>query len=901
MIIRIVKVKREIILFSEDYAGREVIADMRILQVNAIEGPNYFHYKPVIRGIVFIPEDKRITTNLIDGFNKRLLNAFPSLLEHSCSRGRQGGFIERINEGTMLGHVLEHVAIEMLNLAGEKVSFGKTTTLNEEAGEYEVVFSYYSREAAIEAIRMACHNINLLLAEEEICLNRDIIRLKEWIQKVKLGPTTENIINQCKLKGIPYQRLGNNALFQLGYGFRQHRIWASMTEKTSCIGADIASDKELTRKILYEAGIPVPEGTVVETEEELNLFLERILYPVVIKPCTGNQGKGVSINIKNKAEAFRAFRIAKGYCARVIIERYIKGDNFRFLIAGKKMIACARRIPPKITGDGKTGVKDLIETENSRPERKEGHIGYLSKIIIDPTMIFYLQRQGLSLNTVLEKGKEILLRENSNLSTGGIAEDVTEDVHPDNAQLAIWAAETVGLDIAGIDFNSEDIRKSYLEKGGAVLEVNASPGLRMHIKPSAGKQRNVGKEIVDILFSEGNGRIPIVTVTGTNGKTTVVRMVSKIMQDNKIRVGMTSSEGVFINGKMLIGGDMTGPLSAKMVLGHPEVQAAVLETARGGILREGLGYDYADVAVITNISEDHLGSYGIENVEEMAKVKSLVAERVHKYGYVVLNADDARVSEFKKDVSSRIIYFSSDYANPKVSRHIALGGTGVLVKDNQIKVCQGFEIYNICRLQNIPITWNGKAKHNVENILSAVGACWALGYSPRQIRGTLIEFGKENIDNPGRLEYYNINGIMIILDYAHNYAGIKEIISTIGKLRKNKSIGCIGMPGDRQNKAIKQYARAAAQGLDYIIIKEDSCLRGRRKGEVAEILKEEIIKTGFNRNNLIKVLDEEKAFMQAIEKAKEGDLVVAFFEKAEPLRKIIMEWEKKTLFEEKMS
>ncbi|ADY54560.1 cyanophycin synthetase [Syntrophobotulus glycolicus DSM 8271] len=862
---------------------------MRIIQVNAIEGPNYFHHKPVIRGIVMIPKEKRKTTDQIDGFNERLLQAIPTLAEHSCSRGRKGGFIERIREGTLLGHVLEHVAIEMLNLAGERVSYGKTTTLDEKKGEYEVVFVYHSRKAAIEALKMACQNLNLILDQKEINLQKEINKLVSLIEESKYGPSTASIVDECVGRGIPVQRLSENGLLQLGYGFRQQKIWASMSGETSCVGVDISCDKGLARQILSDAGIPVPQGKVVETEGELKQYFRELGQAVVIKPCGGNQGKGVSTNIKTEAEALIAFRLAKSYGSGVIVERYVKGLNYRFLIVGNKMVACARRVPPFITGDGTSTIKELVMKENSLSMRQEGHSGYLSKIAIDPIVVFELKRKGLSLESILTKNKKIFLRESANLSTGGIAVDVTEEVHPDNAQLAVWSAKAIGLDIAGVDFNCEDIKKSYLEKGGAVLEVNASPGLRMHLRPSTGKQRDVGAEIVDRLFPEGNGRIPIIAVTGTNGKTTVVRMINKVLLENMVRVGMTSSEGVFINDKLLVTGDMTGPQSAQIVLRHPDVQAAVLETARGGILRAGLAYDYADVAVITNVSDDHLGQYGIETVEEMAKVKMLVAERVNKYGYVVLNADDPIVAGFDKRTEAKVIYFSLDPANRKLCKHIALGGTGIFVDKNQIKLGQGFDVQQICKIQNIPLTWSGKAKHNIENILAAIGACWALGYSASQMRKSLKKFGSENKDNYGRLEYYEVNGVTIILDYAHNCAGLKEAISTLRQIKKRRIIGCIGLPGDRRNEMVKKYARIAAQGFDDIFIKEDLCKRGRQTGEIAEILHNELIKAGFQEKNLKKVLDEKESFRQAISQAEPGDIVVVFFEKAEPLRRIIKE------------
>ena len=860
---------------------------MKIHHVGAIEGANYHSYKPVVRGVVDISEWQGKTTKELGDFNERLLSCLPSLTRHSCSRGKEGGFLERLNEGTLPGHVLEHVVIGLLNLAGEEVIYGKTRLIDEERQEYEVIYQYECKEAAIEALYLAQEILLKLLYKQEPDIDDAVQKLKNIRAKYQPGPSTKAILDACRRKGIPYQRLGDGSLYQLGYGRNQKKIQAAMTGSTSCIGVDIAGDKQLTRKILYDSAVPVPRGYVIKSEEEILNKFHCFKHSVVVKPCQGNQGKGVSLNLRSENEVLSAFRLAEAYDREVIIEEYINGNNFRLLVIGGQMVAAARRVPPMVIGDGESTIKELVEKENNNTLRGEGHENYLTKIHLDSVVIMDLHRQGLNISSVPRLGERVTLRQSANLSTGATAIDVTEQVHPDNVKLAEYISKLLMLDIAGVDMILEDIGKSYLDQDGKVIEVNSAPGLRMHLLPSKGRSRDIGSKIVNMLFPLGDGRVPIVSVTGTNGKTTVVRLIGKMLQDQKLKVGMTSTEGIFIDGELIAKGDLSGPHSAQVILRHPEVQVAVLETARGGILRSGLGYDYADVAVITNITEDHLGQYGIDYLEDMVRVKSLVAEMVSRHSYVVLNADDKEVAKLAAKTKGKVIFFSTHLTNRKICKHLALGGSAVTVDGNKILVCEGSKSYNICNLGRIPLTWSGKAQHNVQNVLAAIAACWALGYNAAQIRKTICRFGQDNKDNLGRLEYYDISGYKVILDYGHNPAGIREVIRTLKKIKHRRIIGCIGLPGDRDNEIIKNFATEAAQGLDMIYIKEDSDLRGRKPGEVADIIYQQIIREGKGQNQVKIVLNETQAFKEAVANARQGDLIVMFYEKAEELRELI--------------
>jgi cyanophycin synthetase len=851
---------------------------MEIKSIQAIEGANVHSYRPVIRAIVDLQERVEVMSNQLGDFTNRLVACLPTLADHYCSRGKPGGFLERLEEGTLLGHILEHVTIELLTLAGQTIAYGKTLSIPESPGVYEIIYNYQSKEGAFEAFQQAFDLIESLLRGKERDVSSIINTITNVIEENSLGASTQAIVEACKERGIPVQRLNDRSLLQLGYGQRQRRVQAAMTDKTSCIAADISCDKGLTKSLLRSGGIPVPEGSVVWTEEEAVRVLQKLGSQVVVKPYNGNQGKGVSLRMTTEAEVRSAFRLAQTYGDEIVVEEYIEGQHYRLLVIGGRLVAAARRIPAYVVGDGCSSIKELVEQVNQDPQRGQGHQKALTKINIDSVVIMALAQRNLSIDSVPLANEIVYLRESANLSTGGVAEDVTDLVHPDNLNLAIYAAQIVGLDIAGVDLVIEDIRESFRKRNGYIIEINAAPGIRMHHYPSFGRERNIGKEIVDMVLPLGNGRIPIVAVTGTNGKTTTTRMIGRMLLNQQLHVGMATTDGIFIKGNMLLKGDTTGPESARIILRHPEVQVAVLETARGGILRAGLGYDYADIAVITNISNDHLGQFGIETVEDIAYVKSLVAEVVQKHSYVILNADDAKVIEMGQRTKGKIIYFSTEKDNIHVRKHLAKGGIAVFVRRGIILVCRGTESFRICAVKQVPITWEGKAKHNVQNVLAAVAAGWCLGLSAEAIRNSLKRFNAGVQDNRGRLNHYELGGVQVFIDYGHNAAGIEEIIKTLKKFKGRSLVGCLTMPGDRPDESIRDVARIAAKGFQRLIIREDEDLRGRKPGEVAGIIYNTAVETGMDPKCIAIVLGERQAFQYGLDTCSQGDIFVMFYE-----------------------
>ncbi len=860
---------------------------MEIKSIQSIEGANVHSYRPIIRAIVDLQERVEVMSNQLGEFNHQLVACLPTLADHYCSRGKPGGFLERLEEGTLLGHVLEHVTIELLTLAGQNIHHGKTLSILESPGEYEIIYNYESKEGAIKALHHAFALIQGLLSGAPGDVPSIVNSIKNVIEESSLGASTQAIVDACIERGIPIQRLNERSLLQLGYGKQQHRVQAAMTDKTSCIAADISCDKGLTKRLLNSGGVPVPVGSVVWTEEEALKAFRRIGSPVVVKPYNGNQGKGVSLRLTTDAEVCTALRVAQAYGNEIIVEEHIEGQHYRLLVVGGRLTAAARRIPACVVGDGRSSIEELVNQVNNSPERGQGHHRALTKIQIDPVVILALAQRNLSLSTIPLEDEIIYLRESANLSTGGVAEDVTDLVHPDNAQLAVYAAQIVGLDIAGVDLVIEDIGQSFHTSNGHIIEVNAAPGIRMHHYPSFGLERNVGKEIVDMVLPRGNGRIPIVAVTGTNGKTTTTRMIGKMLMNQQLQVGMATTDGIFVNGNMLIKGDTTGPESARIILRHPEVQVAVLETARGGILRAGLGYDYADIAVITNVSNDHLGQFGIETIEDIAHVKSLVAEVVQTHSYVILNADDAKVIEMGRRTKGKVIFFSTEKDNIHVRKHLARGGIAVFVRRGTILLCRGTDFFRICTVKQVPITWGGKAKHNVQNVLAAVAAGWCLGLSIEAVRNSLEGFTTEAGDNRGRLNLYEIGGVQVFIDYGHNTAGIQEVVQTLKKFKGRSLVGCVTVPGDRPDESIRDVARVAAKGFQRLIIREDEDLRGRKPGEVAGIIYDTAVAIGMNPNHISVVLKERQAFQYGLDTCLQGDIFVMFYEHIEPIEEEI--------------
>ncbi|GAB6156159.1 cyanophycin synthetase [Desulfosporosinus burensis] len=860
---------------------------MEIREVQAIEGVNVYSHRPIIRAIVDLQEWTERFSNELGNFRFRLVETLPSLAEHYCARGKVGGFLERLEEGTLIGHVIEHVTIELLTLAGQTIKYGKTMAILEKPGWYEIIFNYEAKEGAIEGFKQGFTLVKKLLDQDLFDVAHAVEQIKKVTAAYELGVSTQVIVDACKEREIPVHRLNEGSLLQLGYGRNQRRIQATITDKTSCIAVDIACDKEMTKRILHEGGVPVPFGHIVRTEEEaVQAFLE-METSVVIKPLNGNQGKGVTLQITCTAEVRAAFKVAQTYGDWVVIEEYIEGQHYRLVVVGDRLIAAAKRIPAHVIGNGISTIAELVDQTNADPQRGDDHEKALTKIKIDSIVLLTLTQKNLTISSVPEPGEVIYLRDSANISTGGTAEDVTDLVHSDNIDLAVYASKLIGLDVIGIDLVIEDIEASYRERGGHIIEVNAAPGIRMHHFPSVGKARDVGRAIVEKVMPSGNGRIPIVAISGTNGKTTTTRMINKMLIDQQLIVGMASTDGIYINKKLWTKGDMTGPESARSVLRHPDIQVAVLETARGGILRAGLGYEYADVAVITNVSNDHLGQYGIETLEDIAHVKSLVAEAVRPHSYVVLNADDPHVVQMAGRTKGRVIFFSTEKENIQIIKHLSKGGTAVFLRRGTILLCQGSQIFRICSVKQIPVTWEGKAKHNIHNALAAIAAGWALGLSAVAIRNSLQEFCSDAEHNRGRLNLYKLQGVQVFIDYGHNAAGIQEVIKTLEHFRKKSLVGCITVPGDRPDETIREVGRVAASGFQRLIIREDADLRGRKPGEIAQLLYDEAIRSGMNPQKISIVLPETEAFRMGLDTCIPGDVFVMFYEHLEPIEEEI--------------
>ncbi|KHO61595.1 cyanophycin synthetase [Thermoanaerobacter sp. YS13] len=860
---------------------------MIIKDIRVYRGRNIYSHRPVIKMVVDI-ERLDIPTKDIPNFNERLIKRLPNLSKHSCSYGYEGGFLKRLEEGTYLPHVTEHIILELQNILGYDVKFGRARNI--EGDLYYIIYEYGLEECGIRVGKLAVEMVNKFIQGEEFDLEERLERIRNIIAEIELGPSTMAIKNEALKGGIPVTRVGNGSILRLGYGKYQKMIEGTISQNTSCIAVDIASDKILTKQILRDHGFPVPEGDVAYNEEEAIAIAEEIGYPVAIKPYNGNQGKGVHLNITNKEEVSIAYRNAKAYSDLVIVEKHIKGKHYRVLVVGEKVVAVAEKIPAHVIGDGIHTIEELVEIENKNPLRGKGHEKPLTKLTIDTISKMTLKKQGFELEKIPKKGQKVFLRESANLSTGGIAIDKTDDIHPYNIEIAVRAAKAIGLDIAGIDITMEDIKKPLTKENGAIIEINASPGIRMHHYPSKGKPRNVAKAIVDMLFPKGSkATIPIISITGTNGKTTVTRMTAHILKTYGYTVGMTCTDGIYIDDTCVYKGDNTGPKSARTCLADKNIDAAVLETARGGIIREGLGYDLADVGVITNISEDHLGSDGIETLEDLAFVKALVVEAVKVDGYSVLNADDPMTPYLAQRAKGKIIYFSMYDNNLTVKKHIEKGGIAVYVKDGVIVIANG-QIIPVVKIEEIPAALSGKVLYNVENALAAIAASYGVKVPVNIIAKGIKTFYCDTTHNPGRFNLFNVGNFRVLVDYGHNIAGIKSVIEAAQKLDANRLIGVIGVPGDRINSSILKVGEICGQGFDFIYIKEDLDLRGRKPGEVAKLLEQGAIKGGIDRKKIKTILKETEALRAAMYNAETGDLIVVFYEKYQPIIEVIEEF-----------
>src|SRR4051812_7650517 len=849
---------------------------MKIVDIKVLRGPNYWSIRKtkLIQMSLELEEMKQCPTNKIEGFSERIEKLLPSIYEHRCSEGVVGGFFMRVNEGTWMGHVIEHIALELQTLAGMDCGFGRTRGTGKE-GEYFVVFDYMEEEAGVYAAKAAVKVAQALIDNVEYTLEADIQALREIREATRLGPSTGSIVEEAAKRGIPYIRLNRQSLVQLGYGVHQKRIRATIASTTSTIAVDIAGDKEETKRLLSEAEIPVPRGTVVRTVEGLKDAVERYGYPLVIKPIDGNHGKGNTTNIINGEMAIAALANAQRYSRSVIVERFITGVDFRILVINYTFICAALRTPASVTGDGEHNIQYLIDEVNKDPRRGFGHEKVLTQITVDTDTKKMLDAKGYTLETVPLTGELVSLKSTANLSTGGTSTDVTDEVHPVNIFMAERIARIIGLDICGIDVMAPDLARPVTESGGAVLEVNAAPGFRMHVEPAEGIARNAAEPVVNMLFPDrSNGRIPIIAITGTNGKTTTTRLTAHICKAAGKKVGYTTSDGVYIQNQLMMKGDCTGPVSAQFVLRDPTIDFAVLESARGGILRNGLAFEHCDIAIVTNITADHLGLGGIDTLEQMARVKSVVPETVYPRGFAILNAEDDLVYKMRKDLECNIALFSMDENNERIQKHCKNGGYAAVYENGYVSILKGTWKIRVLHVRDIPITYEGKAVHNIMNTLPSILAAYIFKeISIEDIRTGLETFIPSPTQTPGRLNLFQFKNFQFLVDFAHNPAGLRLLGDFQSKLNGTPKVGIISGTGDRRDEDIKELGNISAQYFDEIIIRCDRNLRGRTAEEIVNLL-ESGINEAKQKDIPIKVIyNERDAIMYAYDNAKPGSII----------------------------
>lgn len=855
---------------------------MKILKTQTLRGPNYWSIrrKKLIVMRLELEDLAEKPSSEIPGFYEGLVEVLPSLVEHFCSPGHRGGFLERVRQGTYMGHIIEHIALELQELAGMQVGFGRTRETST-PGVYNVVFEYIDEQAGRYAGRAAvrlCQSIVETGTYPREELEQDLNDLKDLYANAALGPSTETIVTEVEARQIPWILLSARSMVQLGYGIYQKRIQATLSDYSGILGVELASDKEGTKTILQDAGIPVPRGTVIQYLDELEDAIADVGgYPVVIKPLDGNHGRGITIGVKNWQEAEEAydFASAASRTRSVIVERYYQGSDHRILVVNGKMIAVAERIPAHVVGDGQATIEELIEITNRDPNRGEGHDNILTKITVDRTSLNVLERQGYQLDTVLAKGETAYLRATANLSTGGIAIDRTDEIHPENIWIAQRVAKIIGLDIAGIDVVTPDISKPLRETDGVIVEVNAAPGFRMHASPSVGLPRNVAAPVLDMLFPPGTpSRIPIIAITGTNGKTTTTRLTAHIYRQTGKTVGYTTTDAIYINEYVVEKGDNTGPYSAGVILKDPTVEVAVLESARGGILRSGLAFDTCDVGVVLNVAEDHLGIGDIDTIEQMAKVKSVVAEVVHGDGCAVLNADDPLVAAMAQRVKGKVAYFSMNPENPIIHDHLRRGGLAAVYENGYLSILEGKWTLRIEEAVNVPATMSGMAPFMIANALAACLAAFAQGVDIEMIRQGVRTFKLSEEQTPGRMNLFNLGSYHVLVDYAHNPAGYEAVGGFVRNWRGER-LGVVGGPGDRRDEDLILLGKLSAQIFDRIMVKEDNDTRGRERGEVADLIVKGILQENPDAQYQV-ILKETDALKVAIDKINDGGLVVIF-------------------------
>jgi cyanophycin synthetase len=865
---------------------------MDILERRVYRGPNLYALYPLIRFKIDLGELEDYPTMALPGFVERLLRLLPSLSDHTCSVGERGGFVRRMteDEGTWLGHVMEHIALELQCLAGTTVSYGKTRQHYLPRGQYFVIYEMDNETVGLEAGELALRIIRTCLPADRkahlgtpIDVQAEVERLARIADTKALGPSTAALVRAAEARDIPWMRLNEFSLLQLGYGRYQKRIQATVTSETRQIAVEIASDKEQTNRLLSDLGLPVPAQHLGNSADEAVESARLLGYPVVVKPLDANHGKGVSVNLLTDEQVRVAYDRAREHRTSVIVERYLTGVDHRILVVGGKVVACAQRIPGQVVGDGTHTVAELVERVNQDPRRGVGHEKILTRLALDEQALRLMSLAGVDAATILPDGKVLALRATGNLSTGGTAVDMTDVIHYENRVLAERAVRAIGLDVGGVDFITPDISRSWHEVGGGIVEVNAAPGFRMHVSPSEGKARDVAGPVIEMLFPAGSpSRVPIAAITGTNGKTTTARMTAHIMQLAGYTVGLTTSDGVYIQGELLVAGDCTGPWSARQVLRDPTIDCAVLETARGGILREGLGFKKCDVAAVMNVAADHLGIQGIDTLEELAHLKQVIVEVAQQY--VVLNADDPWVAGMRELTDAEPIYFTMDPRNALVREHVRAGGRAFVreegVNGELIAFYQGETHVQLLWTHLIPATVEGHARFNVVNAMAAAAVSSGLGVPLETVRQGLRTFNTSYFQTPGRLNFYDEHPFRVILDYAHNPHAMTEIRDFVRSLPvRGERICVLGAPGDRRDEDLRELGALAGAAFDRVFLREDDDLRGRQPGETAALLREGLIAAGRAESTISEVMDEQASITAALQAAQAGDLVMIFAEK----------------------
>jgi cyanophycin synthetase len=847
---------------------------MEIREILTLKGPNRWSIRrhKLIAMVLDLEDLEEKPTNKIPGFLERLKEIFPSMIEHRCSVGEQGGFFLRVEEGTWMGHVIEHIALEIQTLAGMDVGFGRTRGAGEK-GVYNVVFAYMEAKVGKYAAKASVRIAEALISGKAYDLEEDIQTMREIRENERLGPSTGSIVEEAVSRGIPFIRLNKYSLVQLGYGANQKRIQATVSSDTSSIAVELACDKEDSKDLLEAAEVPVPKGEVIRTEAGLREEVEYIGFPLVIKPVGGNHGRGITTGIESMEDAVTAFHKAKEVSRSVIVEKFITGEDYRLLVIDYKLVAASKRTPAHVIGDGSSTIQQLVDKVNEDPRRGYGHEKVLTQISINAMTEDILRQHNYTVETVLKKGEVLYLKDTANLSTGGTATDVFDNVHPYNVFMAERISKIIGLDICGIDIMTSDISKPLEETDGAVLEVNAGPGFRMHLAPTEGLARNVASNVVDMLFPPGsNARIPIIAVAGTNGKTTTTRLIAHMMKMVGKKVGYTTSDGVYIQNRLLMRGDCTGPGSAEFVLKDPTVNVAILESARGGLLRSGLAFDHCDIGIVTNVAADHLGMKGIDTIEQMASVKAVIPETVFPHGHAILNADDDLVFGMRKNLDCNVAFFSMNEDNPRIKAHAKRGGISAIYENGYITICKGEWKYRVEKAVNVPLTFGGKAKFMIQNVLPAVLTGYLQGMKLEDMRTSLTTFIPSPAQTPGRMNMFRFKDFSVLVDYAHNSAGLNALKMFVDNTEATVKVGIIAGVGDRRDEDIVEFGQIAGEMFDEVIIRQDKNLRGRTVEDIIGLI-EKGVKSVDESKTIKVILNEAEAITHTIKNAVPGSLI----------------------------